>query len=58
MSDDAGRIWHTGNTDDAGRWIEVDLPCLLCLCLPGSPRLPEAALVVTLPVSLKEGSHE
>ena len=40
MSDDAGRVWHTGNTDDAGRRIEAD-----------GPALPLAALVVTLPRS-------
>lgn len=49
MSDDAGRIWHTGNTDDAGRRTETGAD---------TAHTPLAALVVTLPVSLKEGSHE
>jgi hypothetical protein len=38
MSDDAGRIWHTGSTDDAGRLIDAD-----------TAHLPVAALVVTVP---------
>ena len=38
MSDDAGRIWHTGNTDDAGRLVGAD-----------TAHLPLAALVVSLP---------
>jgi hypothetical protein len=52
MSDDAGRIWHTGNTDDAGRRTETGADTA------HTAHTALAALVVTLPVSLKEGSHE
>lgn len=38
MTDDAGRIWHNGNTDDAGRLTGVDVE-----------HQSFAALVVTVP---------
>ena len=42
MSDDAGRVWYTGNTDDAGRKVFADAD---------NAQVDFASLVVALPHS-------
>jgi hypothetical protein len=45
MSDDAGRIWHTGNTDDAGRIMGADADADAAALVVTIPCLPDTAFV-------------